>query len=366
MNSVSHANTGLLIVVGGLMVGLVGCSSGAPATQPPPNSASPRATTAVTLSPAATPTRTPTLNPTQALSPSPITGPTVTAIDPGEVDPEPPLELAWQGVDPTGEAVPFHPAIDPDGNIWVGALGQNVFHVFDQDGTFLESWGTPGSEEGQINFVRGTDSFGGIAFAADGSFYVSQSGNRRIQKFNSDREFVLSWGSFGTGDDQFLTPDAIALDEAGNVYVHDDELLITKMFTSNGEFVRTFAEGSSPFVSVTSDGHVFAQMVETNVLNEYAPDGSLLRSIDLNGLVKLPRAAAVEIDDRGHIWISSVTEAGPSDYADKLVELDEDGKLLHSWDGMAVTQFVLDPDGDRIYAAFWYQPFLAAYDTSGD
>jgi hypothetical protein len=366
MHSSLFAKIGARVVVGGLAVFVVGCATAAPATEPAPSNALRGPTSAATLSPVATTTRAPAPSLSQAASPSPMASPAMSAIDPGEVDAEPPLELLWQGVDPTGEAVPFHPAIAPDGQIWAGAAGQNLFLIFDQDGTFVESWGTPGSEEGQINFMRGTDSFGGIAFASDGSFYVSESGNRRVQKFNRDREFVMSWGSFGSGDDQFLTPNAIALDGAGNVYVHDDELSLTKMFTSEGAFVRTFAEGSTPFVSVTDDGHVLAQMWQTNYLNEYAPDGTLLRSIDLNGVVALPRAAAVEVDESGHIWISSVTESGTRDDADKLVELDEDGKLLHSWDGMPVTQFVHDEAGDRIYAAFWRQPFLAAYDTSGD
>jgi sugar lactone lactonase YvrE len=338
------------------------CASGPPATQTATNAAA----SASPAAPVATPTRPPTERPTQAASPSSVASAAPAAIDPGDVEPEPPLELAWQGVDPTGEHVPFHPAIAPDGLIWVGVAAENRFDIFDRDGTFIETWGTPGTEEAQINFMHGTDSFGGIAFAADGSFYISESGNRRVQKFNSDRESVMSWGSFGVGDDQFLTPNAIALDAAGNVYVHDDELAATKMFTSNGSFVRRFADGSTPFVSVTDDGHVYAQMWGANLLNEYAPDGTLLRSIGLSGLIALPRAAGIEVDGDGHIWISSVTESGTRDNVDKLVELDEDGKLLHRWDGMAVTQFVLDEESDRLYASFWQQPFLAAYEIPAD
>jgi hypothetical protein len=161
-------------------------------------------------------------------------------------------------------------------------------------------------------------------------------------------------------------PNEIAVDARDNVYVHDDELSVTKMFTPKGEFVRSFAEGSAPFVSVTPNGHVLAVMWATNHLHEYAPDGSLVRAIDLNGLIAMPRAAGVVVDHNGHIWVSSVLEDGPRDDADKLIELDENGKLLHRWDGMAVTQFVIDPASDRLYAAFWRQPFLAAYELPGD
>jgi DNA-binding beta-propeller fold protein YncE len=43
----------------------------------------------------------------------------------------------------------------------------------------------------------------------------------RIQKFNSNGDFVTKWGSLGCGDDQFLIPHDIAMDSSGNIYVSD-------------------------------------------------------------------------------------------------------------------------------------------------
>ena len=60
-----------------------------------------------------------------------------------------------------------------------------------------------GSGEGEFTFHEGnwTDwSQGGIAFATDGSFYVADTVNQRIQKFAPDRSFLLAWGSEGSGD----------------------------------------------------------------------------------------------------------------------------------------------------------------------
>ncbi|MDQ3938619.1 MAG: NHL repeat-containing protein [Chloroflexota bacterium] len=283
-------------------------------------------------------------------------------ISPGTIEPGAPLEQIWEAKGPTGDEVLFHPAIDPEGRIWAPVARANHFLIFDRDGNYLESWGESGDGEGQFNFRHPwSDAFGGIAFAPDGSFYVSEGGNRRVQKFDPERNFVLSWGSFGPAEDQFLAPDAVALDGVGNVYVHDDEPSVHKMFTSDGEFVRSFAEGSTPWVAVSPDGHVYAQMWERNVLNEYAPDGSLVRSIDLDGLASLPRVADLEVDAQGRLWVSSVDEQGEIDVPDKLFVLDADGQLLHRWDGTAVTQFVVDPAGDRIYTTFFRSPSLVAY-----
>ena len=51
--------------------------------------------------------------------------------------------------------------------------------------------------------------------------YVSDSGNWRIQKFDSDGKFITKWGTNGTGDGQFSDPKGIAIDPYGNVYVTD-------------------------------------------------------------------------------------------------------------------------------------------------
>jgi DNA-binding beta-propeller fold protein YncE len=52
--------------------------------------------------------------------------------------------------------------------------------------------------------------------------YVKLTGpNDRIQKFTADGTFIASWGSSGTGNGQFHDPDSIAIDSSGNVYVAD-------------------------------------------------------------------------------------------------------------------------------------------------
>ena len=51
--------------------------------------------------------------------------------------------------------------------------------------------------------------------------YVADSSNNRIQKFDSNGNFITKWGTEGTGDGQFSNPDGIAVDSSGNVYVAD-------------------------------------------------------------------------------------------------------------------------------------------------
>ena len=55
------------------------------------------------------------------------------------------------------------------------------------------------------------DSAGGVAAASDGSVYVSDWVNHRIQKFTSEGVFVSKWGTEGTGDGQFIQPATVAV-----------------------------------------------------------------------------------------------------------------------------------------------------------
>jgi hypothetical protein len=63
-----------------------------------------------------------------------------------------------------------------------------------------------------------------IAVDSKGFVYVTEwwyPYNARIQKFDSNGNFVTKWGSYGTGDGQFRWPTGIAVDWTGNVFVSD-------------------------------------------------------------------------------------------------------------------------------------------------
>ena len=85
-----------------------------------------------------------------------------------------------------------------------------------------------------------------LAVDSQGNVYVIDGDNHRVQKFDKDGNFVLSWGGLGAMDGKFLfhtNPDgfygAITVDENDDVYVGDHHNRIQK-FDSNGTFLMKF------------------------------------------------------------------------------------------------------------------------------
>jgi DNA-binding beta-propeller fold protein YncE len=160
----------------------------------------------------------------------------------------PALKLLWESSGPT-QPTPccqtWWPAIEPKtGNIWVANSFGNEFWIFKPDGKFVEAWGTPGKGDGEFDFAAHRSppqATGAIAFAPDGTFFVTDDGNRRVQKFTADWKYLTQWGGFGAGDGKFAEPFGIATDGT-MVYVADDDRGDIQAFDAKGTYVRTLGE----------------------------------------------------------------------------------------------------------------------------
>jgi DNA-binding beta-propeller fold protein YncE len=86
---------------------------------------------------------------------------------------------------------------------------------FDSQGNFVSSWGSEGEGDGQFKEEHG------INFDSLGNMYVADSYNSRIQKFDSHGNFNSKWGIRGIDYNQLLLPQDIALDSNNNAYIVD-------------------------------------------------------------------------------------------------------------------------------------------------
>jgi len=181
------------------------------------------------------------------------------------------LQWGSGGVDVGQFIIPDGLAIAPDGSVYVVDTYNNRVQKFDPSGNFLSHWGGFCRADTDWDGIPDRPCAGqfnkpqGIAIAPDGSIYITDSGNNRIQKFSSDGEFLSQWGSQGSGDGQFVWPYGIAVAPDGSVYVVDTYNSRIQKFNSNGEFIAkwgTYGDGEGQFdeplgIAIAPDSTVY-------------------------------------------------------------------------------------------------------------
>lgn len=132
--------------------------------------------------------------------------------------------------------MPHGLTVDKENNVWVTDVGLQQIFKFTHDGKLLMKLGEariPGDDSMHFNYP--TD----IAVTPEEFFYVSDGyRNSRVIKFSKEGKYLLQWGKKGNGEGEFDTPHAIDVDSHGNVYVADRENNRIQKFDSNGNFLK--------------------------------------------------------------------------------------------------------------------------------
>ncbi len=111
--------------------------------------------------------------------------------------------------------------------------------IFDTaTGKHIKTVSKRGSRQGELNLPLQA------ATAPDGSIYVVDSGNFRIQQFDSNGKALQTFGSVGRMPGQFARPKGIATDATGNIYVVDTAFGNFQIFNDKGELLMFIGERS--------------------------------------------------------------------------------------------------------------------------
>ncbi len=127
-------------------------------------------------------------------------------------------------------------AIDQQGSLFVVDNGNNRVQKFDNNGNFIILWGNFGSSSGAFHNPTG------IATDAKGDVWVVDTNNHRVQKFDGKLGgYLMKFGSRGNGEGQFSSPWGIAVDRVrGYIYVVDSANFRVQKFDMSGEFVMSW------------------------------------------------------------------------------------------------------------------------------
>jgi DNA-binding beta-propeller fold protein YncE len=91
-----------------------------------------------------------------------------------------------------------------------------------------------------------------IAFDSSGNLFITDTNSHRIQKFDSNGNFITKWGSQGSKDGQFILPLGLDVNSHGNVYVVDQGKSNIQKFDSNGNFITKWGPGDDEARGMTT------------------------------------------------------------------------------------------------------------------
>ena len=173
---------------------------------------------------------------------------------------------------------PVGVATDAAGNVYLADLGNHRIQKFDSSGTWERAWGKNVNGGGVFGICTVAASCqagsqgglggemiqpAGVAVGPDGSVYVADTGNSRIQKFDSSGNWERAWGKNvngggvfgvctvaascfgnfegGLGGEMWL-PTGVAVDADGKVYVGDMFNHRVQKFDSSGTWERAWGK----------------------------------------------------------------------------------------------------------------------------
>ncbi|HEY8491403.1 MAG TPA: flippase activity-associated protein Agl23 [Dehalococcoidia bacterium] len=146
------------------------------------------------------------------------------------------LVIGRLGTAPGAFNQPAGIAVGPDGSVYVADTHNHRIQKFGPDGRFVAQAGAPGAAPSQFNEPWG------LAVDARGYVYVADTWNHRIQKLDPDLRYVTSWGApardlSAPGPYDLYGPRAVAVDREGNVLVADTGNKRVLRYTPDGEFL---------------------------------------------------------------------------------------------------------------------------------
>jgi sugar lactone lactonase YvrE len=252
--------------------------------------------------------------------------------------------------------LPYSLAVDPSGNIYVADTLNFRIQKFDKDGNFLLTFGgitNPDVEGGP-----------GVATDAFGNVYVTDDGGGYVAKYDSNGTFISKFGANGSGNGQLKLPEGVVVDSTGDIYVADTGNYRVEKFDKNGNFLLTFGSkgsgigqfGQEMNIALDHQGNVYVADAENQRVQKFDKNGNFLLSFGSN-------VYGIAVDNAGNIYVTGAS--GVQKFNSKGTFLLSFG-TSGSGDGQSVQPFGIAIDGSgNVLVTDIESNIVAKFDSNG-
>ena len=219
-------------------------------------------------------------------------------------------EWGVEGSAPGQFKEPWGVAISPEGAVYVADTWNHRVQVFDAQGEFQDTWGT----FNEVSSPMGSgDSLYGprdVVFDDEGYLYLTDTGNKRVVKYDQAGNMINAVGGAGAGPGQFQEPVGLAFDADGMLYVADTWNQRIQVFTKELQFVREWPVNAwlgmsvvnKPYLAADGEGRIYATDPEGYRVIQFDRQGEVQRvwgqlGSDLSAM-NLPTGIAVDAQGR--------------------------------------------------------------------
>ena len=199
---------------------------------------------------------------------------------------------------------PLGVTVNQKGEVIVSDVVNSCVSVFSPTGEKLKSFGTLGSGHEQFSYPWG------VAVDSEENILVLDSRNHRIQKFTANGQFLTAVGTKGNGPLQFDHPMYIAYNASNNkLYVTDAANNRVQVLNSDLTNYNTFGKkgsGKGQFnkprgIACNSTGKIYVADFENNRIQVFTAGGGFLLTFGRHGSgrgeLNRPYGIAVDVND---------------------------------------------------------------------